>query len=135
MRAIKFRIWDKQENKFLTSEFAEDPIGYSLEALRFFYKIEDKSIKISDRYVFQEFTGLKDKNNREIYEGDVCFYDDVKDAYRPTKTGLIVWYDDFCWAFSHDQIDKTRVWFLNSSFDFQKVQVIGNIFQHSNLLK
>ena len=66
MREIKFRAWHKNRKTFLDFYWAVDKLG--------------RTFSILDKYVYDEFTnevelmqytGLKDMNGVEIYEGDI----------------------------------------------------------------
>lgn len=68
MREIKFRIWRVKEKKLYPP--------YSV------YDTEDDGYIPSGDAVIMQYTGLKDKNGKEIYEGDILFRkdDDTKDG-------------------------------------------------------
>ena len=99
----------------------------------------------SEQYVIQQFTGLKDKNRKEIYEGDIVnvqrsftrpYVKDGKIEYNKIidgglEVGQVVWWETkaaFLIAYKgYDDMDDFR--YLSYSYE-----VIGNIFEHSELL-
>ena len=69
---IKFRIWDTKYNKF----------GEVASILSRPYKnIYDINDNTSNRFIFQQFTTLKDSNNKEIYDGDIIQWRENIDWY------------------------------------------------------
>ncbi|MEC1118513.1 YopX family protein [Bacillus safensis] len=86
------------------------------------YSLADKSLKAVRRY-----TGLKDKNGREIYEGDIVrgslrLHEDVDPIMRK------VCMHNGCYMFG--------VWNAHEYFNkHQHIEVVGNIYQNPELLK
>lgn len=64
-REIKFRVWDKKQNRMFSHKLINqyDKDGYVLWGDIFSGREETAEI--------MQFTGLKDKNGREMYEGDI----------------------------------------------------------------
>ena len=125
MREIKFRAWVKNldTNKFQMhlwniNFFADySPVtGYGDE----FPDPDDP-----DRILMQ-FTGLKDKNGKEIYEGDVAEYE----AWTGLDRGEIVWGEKECAFFWAGKTDCQPLGDI-----YQDIEIIGNIYENPELLK
>jgi uncharacterized phage protein (TIGR01671 family) len=106
-REIKFRFWDALDEKMLNDIDIEE---FTLHALRDF---EGEIL---------QFTGLKDKNGVEIYEGDVVRTPDN------TQIMKVVW--GYCgWGLQYLDT-RSAPGFLN----WKSIEVIGNIHENPELL-
>ena len=66
MREIKFRAWCLNLNEWLKDGFSISQDGL------FLYTDDLTEWEIAENFIIEQFTGLYDKNGKEIYEGDIC---------------------------------------------------------------
>ena len=125
MRLLKFRVWDKELNKFdspnvhhLIKNNAILSIGLNLDI---------QKICGDGRFVIQQFTGLKDKNGVEIYEGDIVKA--TSDQYENENFVGKVIFDEGCFLTWINKNDIRGIWGEDD------IEVIGNIFENSELLE
>jgi hypothetical protein len=115
MRKIKFRVWDKILKRMLSWEWVHD---------NFFSRIFDYPNMIPMQY-----TGLKDKNGKEIYEGDI-----VNNG--PLAPAWVEWLEEGA-GFIFREVGSDEWWSPNG---FSLVtefawEIIGNIYENPELLE
>lgn len=124
-REIKFRVWSEEDREYrtdcrltelFTSETGTPATVYSDEG---------------DRFDIEQYTGLKDKNGKEIYEGDIVFF--FTEHFDKATGGFD----------GEDEHNATVEWFDNGFAFMDKApydpniecEVIGNIHENPELLE
>lgn len=85
-----------------------------------------------------EFTGLLDKNGKEIYEGDIIRHRYFYNVYKPDFDGEVVFSKSSFRIKFKSEYDKSGFMYWDLCFDDfanKKIEVIGNIHDNSDLLK
>lgn len=136
-RVLKFRIWDKANKEYMilgaTGLDARngDVIDYYNEAYR---------LGGPEEYDVEQYTGLKDKNGKEIYEGDIVKYL----SYRKEYIGKVVFdfVDDsegyyvekhYGWGIRRDGYNLSLGDYADDNMKCKFVEVISNIHENKEL--
>lgn len=120
MRNFKFRAWDKHSKKMIIPHNGDFIKWHSMSN----YK---------DCLEVNQFSGIKDKKNKEIYEGDIIKVDDNYDVYGMVAGETYQVYFDFGGFRLKPKIHKNAKGYWLEEGD--GIEVIGNIYENKELLK
>lgn len=148
-RAIKFRAWDRKDNRFLLTLSGGACFSYpnrmSIGLNEILLANNNKGIKGYEfywflgvpRFILQQFTGLLDKHGREIYDGDIVtthHFDSWNDETGFDVIQVVKWCDYHVgWrGFTSRMLNNPKV--AGNGLP-SPITVIGNTFENTDLLK
>jgi uncharacterized phage protein (TIGR01671 family) len=143
MRPIKFRAWDKEQGLMFNVDAIYFKGSYDYPHHT---KEETEGCEIGpgdngeietleSSPILMQFTGLLDAKGREIYEGDIVNLNLGKDM--PNNICLVLWDERKCgWCFENEgRIYTDNYHYDVTSYRTSRYEVIGNIYEHPELLK
>ncbi len=141
MRDIKFRAWDKEKQFMFSPTQIEIAQGENFNKwdkwrpMAWRDELPEKGSggigrALGDECELMQYTGLKDINGKEIYEGDIV-QQNYKFAYNQNQAfmGEVLYSDCVFWLKNDDECT-----FLYDEYGIYNSEVIGNIYENPQLV-
>lgn len=153
MREIKFRAWDKGNSKMVDvvsyeKNYETKEGRYDL-AWRDAYEDENflrYGMKIEEECEVMQWTGLKDNNGNDIYEGDIIYWEIDNGVGIESYTAIVKWSENLVkegWSKAYKWLVDYIGNYYRGSYDElstpaaynDELQVIGNIYENPELME
>lgn len=134
MREIKFRVWDKRTNRMhICGESTHDNMWFDENNIARYYNLQNgDGSGENGSYELMEYTGLKDKNGIEIYEGDILL-EHFGEAYQLKGVVKFSTQEVGSCGCCYDEFRGSG--FIAEGMHFHRCEVIGNIYENPELLR
>lgn len=128
MRDIKFRIWDGIKNEWLASSSKDALPYYGFALVGEVMTVQSPPVwALDEGNIVEQFTGLKDKNGKDIYENDIVRYgENIGRVYYDSERA----YFNVSGFYNGSQDYPTMAF-----SEHAVMEVIGNIHENSELVE
>lgn len=144
MRERKFRAWDKDNEHMAYSDKHEWEYSFSFDG-----KIGNLACAVNCCYCdtfgdehddwieldnIMDYTGIKDKHDKEIYEGDIvkCYADTDENGNDLYFFYKVVWHENYhCWWLGDIYTNEDE--YLHE-YNSEDIEVLGNVYENAELL-
>lgn len=113
MKELKFRAWDGKK-------MIEDVVPASETSIIEFYEYEWQETEVK---AVEQYTGLKDKNGKEIYEGDIL----IDDCGEPLEYWTV--------KYEYGKFVGETQGVIEDVYELTDLKVIGNVHENDDLLE
>lgn len=134
MREIKVRAWHKPYKQMCQVESLRFDGNGVYTAVLIEESFYDRRIVEADEIVIEQYTGLKDKNGTEIYQGDICSFTSKTGKH----TGVVERLDNLAGFGLRMVKNNFRYTFSNldtMGVNLDTLEVVGNIHENPELLE
>jgi len=135
---IKFRAWDKKRKMMLRDYKQLYNIYLDLNGnikVHQYLSAMDFETSHNNRFELMRYTGLKDKNGKEIYEGDILKSEYTSIGIPKEKNCHPVFWGNGRWNCDHSINNCCKPWRGDLNDHHLSEEIIGNIYENPDLIK
>lgn len=122
MREIKFRAWIRKDRRMVDKALFIENVGLGDGTV-----MADEKVQEGQELDWMQYTGLKDKNEVEIYEGDILKFGG--------EQGRVYWKNETAQFLVRFEETGLRTPYSNEIGHSSELEIIGNIYSNPELIK